>query len=332
MAAAAGVSVTTVSHALSGKGRVDPDTVVRVREAAERLGYSPNAAARNLRRGRSGLIGLLNSVDPGMPIAIADLDHFVRLVNAAAATALGRGYMLVLAPPADPARLDRAPIDAMVVLDPIAHDPALAYAASRHIPVVSTGRDPIADPATGVWVDNDLVAATTLALDHLSDRGARRIAMVVPPAVHSWGFDMLDAYRAFAARRGQDELVAVVHGTPTETAAAEEIVRLLSGPEPPDALHCVVDRFALGALLAAARLGLSVPGDLLITAGTDSEAMRTSSPPITAVDLRPEAIGAQTVSLLIDAMEHGGVTDPRVIVATEFFERDSSARNPSRPT
>ncbi len=324
MAAAAGVSVTTVSHALSGKGRVDPETVVRVREAAERLGYSPNAAARNLRRGRSGLLGLLNSVDPGMPIAIADLDHFVRLVNAAAATALGRGFMLVLAPPADAARLDMAPIDALVVLDPVAHDPALAYAVARGIPVVSTGRDPTADPATGVWVDNDLVAATTLALNHLAGRGARRVALVVPPAVHSWGFDMLDAYRSFAARRGQAELIAVVQGTPTETAAAEEIVLLLSGPEPPDALHCVVDRFALGALLAAARLGLRVPEDLLITSGTDSEAMRTSSPPVTAVDLRPEAIGAQIVSLLIDALDHGSVTDPRVIVPTAFFTRAST--------
>jgi DNA-binding LacI/PurR family transcriptional regulator len=329
VAAAAGVSVTTVSHALSGKGRVDPDTAARVREAAQRLGYSPNAAARNLRRGRSGLIGLLNSVDPGMPIAIADLDHFVRLVDAAAATALARGYMLVLAPPADPVRLDSAPIDAMVVLDPVADDPALAYAASRGIPVVSTGRDPTSDPNTGVWVDNDLVGATTLALDHLARQGAQRIGLVVPPSVHSWGFDMLDAYRAFAARRGQPELIAVVQGTPTETAAADEIVRLLGGAAPPDALHCVVDRFALGALLAAARLGLRVPEDLLITSGTDSEAMRTATPPVTALDLRPAEIGAQTISLLIDALEHGGVAAERVIVATEFVERGSTARSPA---
>jgi DNA-binding LacI/PurR family transcriptional regulator len=54
--------------------------------------------------------------------------------------------------------------------------------------------------------------------------------------------------------------------------------------------------------------------------------MRTSSPPITAVDLRPEEIGAQTVSLLIDAMEHGSASAPRVIVATEFFQRGSTAR------
>src|SRR6185295_14136328 len=58
VAAAAGVSITTVSDALNGKGRLPDETRSRVREVADRLGYRPSAAARTLRTGRSGLIGL----------------------------------------------------------------------------------------------------------------------------------------------------------------------------------------------------------------------------------------------------------------------------------
>src|SRR6266550_6155811 len=59
VAKAAGVSVTTVSHALNGKGRVDPNTRARVAQVVHRLGYRANRHARGLRMGRSGSLGLL---------------------------------------------------------------------------------------------------------------------------------------------------------------------------------------------------------------------------------------------------------------------------------
>lgn len=323
VADAAGVSPTTVSHALNGKGRVDPDTVARVRAVAARLGYRPNPTARNLRQGRSGLLGLVNSVDPDMPVTLTDLDHFARLVSAASATALARGYPLVLAPPADIETLELAPIDGVIILDPIANDPVLAQAERLTVPAVTIGRDPAADAQAGWWVDNDLSAATRLALDHLRGCGADRVALITSPPVHSWGVDMIRSYRAWASEHRGYERVVVAQGALTESAGYNAAVEVLSSSPAPDALHCVIDRYALGAILAAQNLGVSVPHDLLITAGSDSEVTRTAHPSLSALELHPEEAGRLAAELLVARLE-GNAEHPHVIVPVDFTTRAST--------
>lgn len=324
MAAAAGVSATTVSHALSGKGRVDPDTAERIRATAQRLGYRPNPTARNLRRGRTGLLGLVNSVDPHLPVALTDLEHFVRLVSAASATALSRGHPLVLAPPADLATFDRAPVDGLIVVDPIAHDPALAHARRLAIPAVTVGRDPTSDPHDGCWVDNDLAAASFVALDHLHAVGAARIAFITPPAVHSWGVDMLQGYQQWSHEHGQYERVVIAEGGLTESAAYAAATAVLSDPHPPDAIYCAVDRYALGTVLAAQARDLRIPEDLLVIAATDSEITRTAQPPLSALDLHPEDAGCRAVELIISYLE--GSTEPQQLtIATDLIVRQSTS-------
>jgi DNA-binding LacI/PurR family transcriptional regulator len=326
VADAAGVSATTVSHALSGKGRVDPATAERVREAADRLGYRPNPTARNLRRGRTGLLGLVNSVDPNLPVALTDLEHFVRLVSAASATALGRGYPLVLAPPADLATFERAPVDGLIILDPIAQDPLIAHAQRLKVPAVTVGRDPTRSADEGCWVDNDLVAATVTALDHLHAAGAARIAFITPPPVHSWGVDMIDGYRAWASDHGSYERIATAEGGLTESAGHTAALALLGDPEPPDAIYCAVDRYALGAVLAARACSLQIPDDLLLVAATDSQITHNAKPPLTALDLHPEQAGHEAVELIIECLE-GQPEHPRLTITTDLVERQSTRRS-----
>src|SRR5438046_10212833 len=87
VAKAAGVSVTTVSHALNGKGRVDPNTRARVAQVVRRLGYRANRHARGLRIGRSGSLGLLLPVSgDARSDETLRLDFDMRLAGAAAAT------------------------------------------------------------------------------------------------------------------------------------------------------------------------------------------------------------------------------------------------------
>jgi DNA-binding LacI/PurR family transcriptional regulator len=331
VAEAAGVSPTTVSHALNGKGRVDPETVTRIRATAARLGYKPNPTARNLRRGRTGLLGLTNSVDPDMPVTLTDLDHFVRLVTAASATALARGYPLVLAPPADPATLDRSQVDGVIIVDPIADDPLIARANALEIPAITIGREPNT-AGDGRWVDNDLAAATTTVLNHLEQAGARRIALLTPPPVHSWGLDIIDGYRDWTARRGVPEHIVVAQGALTANAGYAAVMELLIEADPPDAIHCVIDRYALGALLAAEHLGLRVPQDLLVTAGTDSEATRTASPAVTALELHPEIAGRRAAEFLIACLEEDD-PEPHVLIPVDLVPRrstDNGVLEPSR--
>src|SRR5689334_8171764 len=96
VAAAAGVSITTVSDALNGKGRLPELTRQHVRDTADRLGYRPSAAARTLRTGRSGVIGLIITVCATDQFAHTDIAYFAQLIQSATTTALSHGYGLVI--------------------------------------------------------------------------------------------------------------------------------------------------------------------------------------------------------------------------------------------
>jgi polar amino acid transport system ATP-binding protein len=97
VASAAGVSVTTVSDALNGKGRVDPATRKRVAQVVQSLGYRANRHARGLRSGLSGALGLLLPVDADARSDEAlSLDFSMRLASAAAATTFSHGQALML--------------------------------------------------------------------------------------------------------------------------------------------------------------------------------------------------------------------------------------------
>jgi hypothetical protein len=95
-----GVSVTTVSHALNGKGRVDPQTRALVTQVVHRLGYRANRHARGLRSGRSGTLGLLLPVSGDVRTdETLRLDYYMRLAGAAATAAFAREHALMLLPP-----------------------------------------------------------------------------------------------------------------------------------------------------------------------------------------------------------------------------------------
>ena len=107
----AGVSVTTVSHALNDKGRLNPETRQRVREVADRLGYRPNPAAKSLVSGRTGLIAAIPSLPRELRVDYAEFGFFSDLITAATAVAVGRDQALVVSPPgADWFIWDRVPL------------------------------------------------------------------------------------------------------------------------------------------------------------------------------------------------------------------------------
>src|SRR5947208_229529 len=90
----ADVSVTTVSHALNNKGRLNPDTRKRVRDVAERLGYKPNPAARSLVSGKTGLIAVIPSLPQQTRVSFSDVGYFTALIGAATADAAVRSAEL----------------------------------------------------------------------------------------------------------------------------------------------------------------------------------------------------------------------------------------------
>lgn len=324
MAAAAGVSVTTVSHALNDKGRLPESTRDRVKSVAAELGYSPNRTARRLAGGRTGLLGLAVSRF-GAPSGITDFAYFTELMLAASTAAIDHGLALALAPSGE--ALDPQgglAVDGAVIVDPLLGDDTVEHLRRAGVPVVTTGRT---EPSRerGSWIDNDHRAGTTTVLDHLRERGARRIALLASSADISYSLDVETSYREWCRRHSVAPLVRSTGrevGLAAGQAAAVDLLRLA---EPPDAIFATYDRLVLGVLMAAEANGLDVPEELLLaTVATESQAPERANPPLTTLDLNPRRIGQEAIAVLVDLLDDRS-DDQRVIVPYRLMVRRSTS-------
>lgn len=303
----AGVSITTVSHALNGKGVVADTTRARVAESAAALGYSPDVIARGLRKQRLGLLGLvirpLDTLDSYQPEGV---DYFVRFSGAAAVEALDRGFglMLVRDPTTSNVPGIALAVDGFIISDPVARDPVIELLARHGIPLVTVGRD-VERPEFTDWVEPGSASDMRAVIEHLLDRGAGRVALVTGTDANAWNVDSELAYREWSAARGQEAIVYRQDERSGESGGREVAEEMLaSGGAPgdaplPDAIYCLTGRHAAGLQSRLQEAGLAVPRDVMIVAGSDSEQTRNSSPPITSVDLTPEMTAAAAVDFLL---------------------------------
>ena len=329
VAARAGVSPTTVSHALNGKGRISPETRQRVVEVAEQLGYQPNATARNLAGGRTGLIGLAVAQTVEGNFAVSDFEYFAELISAASVTALDRGYALMLASAAQVKEWLRMPVDGAIIVDPIVRDPLLESLRRRGTPLVTTGRMP--GTKRGCWVDNDHAALTRSMLDHLAARGAQRIALLGSPTTTSYSIDSLGAYEEWCAEHHQEAISVIAREDLTEGAGYEATIKLLRRSRRPDAVHATIDSLALGAILAVQSRGLSVPHDLMISGCADNGASRWARPGLTTVELNPGKIGTAAIEILTALIEGNEPPASQVVIPSRILARGSTRRRVVAP-
>ena len=201
VAAAVGVSATTVSHALNGKGRVDPATRERIAEAADELGYRPNPA-RRLRSGRSGTIALLLPfVEPDIVRdEMIALDYYMHLAGAAARAAFATGHPVLLTPPLRSADdLRDLGVDGSMVCDPARDDHRVGLFAELGLPVVTVERDPDRPDSPRV-VRSDNEGNARRLLDQLAARPAPRASRSSPPAADGgWAEETESAYLEWCA-------------------------------------------------------------------------------------------------------------------------------------
>jgi DNA-binding LacI/PurR family transcriptional regulator len=324
VAKAAGVSVTTVSHALNGKGRVDPQTRALVAQVVHRLGYRANRHARGLRSGRSATLGLLLPVSGDVRSdETLRLDYYMRLAGAAATAAFAHEQALMLLPPVIAgAGLGGLAIDGGIVADPSPNDPRVAVLDDQGLPSVTIGRD-LGRPDHSWYVELDTNANTRLLLDHLASRGAERIAILTPRSEWAWATETLQAYEAWTREHGFPRLVTPVAMQPGEQSAFQAVKRLLSARTPPDAVFAVAERFIRGVLRAAQASGKRVPGELLIAAGVDGAFAWEGDPPVTALELHPERMAEAAVTMLLARLD-GDPAQPSAHVPATLQVRAST--------
>jgi DNA-binding LacI/PurR family transcriptional regulator len=324
-----GVSITTVSHALTGRGRVSPATRERILQAAAEIGYTANPHARSLVSGRSRTIaiqvaGFTSSTSSSS--LLPDAAYYMELLNGAAGAAASHDYAIMLATyDFSPSRSQRVGFDGAIIVDPAGGESLATELVERGLPVVTTGR-PTRGDMQFPWVDNDHGDTATRMLRHFTERGYRRPALVATSPTRSYVADIIDAYRRWCKVRDYEPRVVELEEPPSESAAGRAARKLLRRPDPADAIFATYDRLAMGVLLQAQRMQRDIPGDLGLASAVDSDLLRRISPAVTGVANNARLIGKLAVEALIRQLVDPEETWTGIVVPNRIIARASTAR------
>lgn len=299
MAAAAGVSLGTVSNVMNNPERVGPKTRERVESAMRALGFVPSRAAGQLRSRRSGLIGVVVP-DVGNPFWATTLRGIETVAEDAGLT------MLVSSTRQAPERqqhvlrvLESQGVDGLVIAPIVDRREDWAPFEDRRFGVVTLERQSSGSPAA--WVSLDHVEGARLAMGHLLDQGHRRIALVNGPLTVSWCAERREgAVRAITERGMEpaDVLVDVVVDDLTVDEGSRAVGMLLDRSDV-SAVMCVNDMLALGALLTMQKRGTRVPEDVALVGYDDADFAPALSPPLTTVRQPAFDMGVAAATLLV---------------------------------
>lgn len=327
----AGVSVTTVSHALNGKGRLNPTTRRHVQAVAERLGYQPNPAARSLVSGRTGLVAAMASLPPDTPITFSEFAYFTELIGAATGAAVDRDVALVIAPPGGRGGFvwDRVPLDGVIVIDPIVGDPALPVLRDRGIPFVTVGRDPSEEGQEDAVVVADEQRGTEEVLDHFASEGAERIGLFSVPPLNAFLADTWSAYHRWCIRQDRRPSVWEIQidalGADPEAAVGIAVERFLDRHRP-DAIYAPIEIVGIAVQQALQGLGISIPGEVLTATTFDAGRSIAAEPPMTTLRFDSAQMGRRAASMLMDLIDGRRRAPQAEVVPTRLEVRASSRR------
>ncbi|MGC4935674.1 LacI family DNA-binding transcriptional regulator [Gordonia sp. DT30] len=322
IATAAGVSVTTVSHALSGKRPVSPSTAMRIRRIVDEFGYAPNASGQQLKTGRTQVIGL----------AVPDISHyyFSHIAKAVeeAADELDYGVITASTFNADPRREKRCfnmlrtgLIDGLIYTASRERVPTdeLARAASRSHIVLADEAIPSLGAVPSVTSD-----------DH---HGGHCVATYLASLGHS-RVVIISGFPGLASQvervRGMREVfphALVLHGDFEMSSGYRLISDLLAQNADFTAVLTCNDLMAVGAIRRLVEAGRRIPDDVSVTGYDDIDMAEVVTPPLTTVRQNTSEIGRRSARMLIDALDADpDMAQSSVLLPAELVVRASTAR------
>jgi LacI family transcriptional regulator len=321
IAAAVGVSVTTVSNVLNERPNVGSDIRERVLRAAKKLGYRPNLAARAMRTGRTRAIGLV----------LPDLTNpfFPELAQAVENTARGAGLLVCLIDSQGKAEgeadgfslLMQHAVDGVIwcPLGPTA--PATLKSFSKPVVLIDRPR-----PGYDV-VQSDYAMGGRLLAEYATRMGHTNVGLLSGPE------------RIESARQRRDGFVGAL---PRELKIAWEVsvgfdgmltreaVAALSRRRGTTLVVCGNDLIAISAIRCLAEQGIRVPEDVSITGFDNIRWTELVTPRLTTIAQPIGAIGAKAVELMREQMTGEPLVSRRTIFDVTLVERDSVRRLPQR--
>ncbi len=328
VAAAASVSVGTVSNVLNRPSKVSPATVERVMRAIDELGFVRNDAARQLRAGRSRSIGLV-VLDVGNPF-------FAEVARGAEARAAEDGMTVLLGNSDERFDRESAYLELFreqrvngVLVTPATDDLALLQRLQGGgVPVILVDRE-VPDSGFGSVAVDD-VEGGHLAVSHLTANGRRRIAYVSGPRTIRQVADRLEgARRAVAECQGATiEVIEMDSLTVLQGRAAGEAIVARDRADRPDAVFAANDLLAVGVLQALALMAdVRVPEDIALIGYDDIDFASAAVVPLSSIRQPAHLIGYSAVDLLLkDLGDPHGSHERSVRFRPELVVRESSIR------
>jgi DNA-binding LacI/PurR family transcriptional regulator len=317
----AGVSKSTASRALNGVGELSVQTREAVARAAEVLEYRPSPVARSLRTRESKTIGLV--------VPTVTHSFYAAVTNGAQTSLQRRGYRLILVDSGeDPETLTAAVLTLLDhEVDGILMSTAPVGADQFNALLDGTPCVFIDELAPGAGVGNVVLEnqrGMELLVDHIAGHGHTRIGFLGGPNNRTSGVERLDGFHAAMVRNGlaiEPDLVGECDWT--IASGFEHSRALLALEQPPTALITASGELALGALVAARRARVSIPGDLALVCFDDLYFAPLLEPSLTSIAYDARAVGRDGAHLLLAAIEDDDAPWSEARIDVELVRRRS---------
>ncbi len=316
----AGVSIATVSRALTKPGVVRAETFKKIEAAIAELQYHPNMLASGLRRKRSDniIVAIPSIFNPFTSAFVQGIENVARAA----------GYRLLLGiTESDPVLLSGfvnmiagKQADGMIVLDRLL--PTTIFTGLT-IPIVAACEYPPDIAMPRVRFDN--VEATVTMVSHLASLGHKHIASITGPLDQYMARDRLAGFRLGLKRAGltlDDTLV--VQGDFSLESGYRAMVDLLAVSAPMTGVCCANDEMALGALAALREAGLDVPGQISVAGFDNLRFAEYASPPLTTIAVPTMETGETAMRLMLDLLRDPVDAVREVVLPHRLIVRQST--------
>lgn len=321
----AGVSISTVSRALSGKVFVGPETKDRVMQVVKELNYQPNYMATGLKSGKSNTIGLI----------IPDISnlYYPKIIKSIENNAAQKGYSLLLCDSGE--RVEKE-MEALETLKKRSVDGVIAIAATdetthfmalqeEKIPVVMANR--LFDQEISC-ITNDNRWGGYIMVRYLLEQGHKNIVCMVrnlTGQIYRERYQgCVEAFREYGITDLDSRFII---GAETIGDANRLARERLSGPNRPTAIFAVTDMMAIGIYGAAGECGLRIPQDVSVAGFDNIYISQYMFPPLTTFEQPVDQIGSRAVKSLLRQIDVKGkaakVKVKKEIIKGEIVERDS---------
>ena len=326
VAKAAKVSVATVSRVLNGTAKVSPEKEKAVRKAVAKYNFTPNATARRLAGGRSGLIALLME-ESSEEFFLNPFWGQVVQGFSTAITEAGLHPLILIRPKSGTedslfSTLQAGQMDGLAIFS--WHRPLKSFEKMLDPKMAVVFGGDLGGSKNYPFVDVDNVKGGYLATKHLIDAGCKNIVTITGDLKLQSGRDRLDGYENAINGAGiklNDQLV--LHGDYTQSKAEELIRQLLKKKVKFDGVFAGNDLSALGAINVLLQNGIAVPGKVKVVGFDDSPVASRNQPSITTIRQPIRELGAQVAATLLAILDGQDVEDK--ILEVKLIKRQSSS-------